>query len=935
MNYAGLSDSFVTLQGAPDECPQCHATSRIGHGLCLGCLLQSGVIEEEASAAAEFAATLKSIAVTDTNWRLGNYEILEEIGRGGMGVIYRARQRHSRRIVALKRILGYHADSRETLARFRREAEAAASLDHPNILPIYEVGESEDGVPYFSMKLAPGGSLQEVGPALRGDPREVVRLLAKVTRAVQHAHRQGILHRDLKPANILLDGRGEPFVTDFGLAKWLDTTSDLTRTLTIFGTPGYIAPEQAAGVAANIKPAADVYSLGAVLFNLLAGRPPFLGEHALAVIRQAAEKPAPKLRSLVPGTDRDLETICARCLEREPRARYRSAGDLAEDLERWLEGRPIIARPVSPPVHAWRWMRRNPVLAGSIGVCLVLAGTAGIRQLQSRRLTAELRQNQLMMHSIGVLPFLDLDSATADDGLTKAIADVFQTELSGMGPARVVAVPPDATWWPDTASADDLNEANQRVRTRAMLTGSARTTQNTRRISLRLMNPASAETLLTKVVETVPGEQGIAELARQVLPAIHALLDSKEWAGITAAARDPGMKNRDAREFIISGRQFMFRDSLEDLDRSIRCLERAIAIEPSSAIAHAYLASTISGRDHFAPDPRGLERAEKEATEALRLAPDLPDAHRALAGVLFQRGNLPGALEEQLRAIESGGPEEHVASLIGMTLLKLGRPERALGWLTMSQHWASRPGDYDALLGDCWTQLGDDAKAERAYQRSIDLRSDFPEGWVGLCRLRLLQGDIAGARALSQENRERSNRRSASDNSPDEITAQVEFFARNYPEAKRLYQGLHEKQSGYGIAYYGAVSYDSALGRLAQLLGDEPAGRALLEAARRDELRQTLPNDPANLYRLAAIASSLGEMNAALDHLQAAITAGWTDSRSPRLDPRFDALAGDHRFQKLLSGLDSTMAERRRQIGQPKSMAAQVPAASPAAQIKQ
>ena len=186
--------------------------------------------------------------------------------------------------------------------------------------------------------------------------------MAKVTRAVQHAHLHGILHRDLKLGNILLDGRGEPLVSDFGLAKWLDTSSDLTRTLTIFGTPGYIAPEQAKRSAANLTPAADVYSLGAILFDLFTGRPPFLGEHALAVIHQASEKPAPKLRTLIPGFDRDLETICAKCLEREPQARYRSAGELAEDLERWLEGRPIVARPVSPPVRIWRWSKRNPKL---------------------------------------------------------------------------------------------------------------------------------------------------------------------------------------------------------------------------------------------------------------------------------------------------------------------------------------------------------------------------------------------------------------------------------------------------------------------------------------------------------------------------------------------------------------------------------------------
>ena len=328
---AGASES-------PAKCRQCGATTRLGNGLCLSCTLREGLEGDREASRESFEAILAEDEVPDTHWRVGNYEILEEIGRGGMGVIYRARQRHSRRIVALKRMVSYHADSRETLERFRREAEAAASLDHPNILPIYEVGQGEDGLPFFSMKYAAGGSLQKAGPALRNEPRECVRLVAKVAHAVQYAHEHGVLHRDLKPGNILLDGRGEPFVADFGLAKWLDASTDLTRTLTIFGTPGYIAPEQAKGPAAKLTPAADVYSLGAILFDLFTGRPPFLGEHALAVIQQASEKPAPKLRSLAPTLDRDLETICARCLEREPQARYRSAGDLA-DGSRALAGR--------------------------------------------------------------------------------------------------------------------------------------------------------------------------------------------------------------------------------------------------------------------------------------------------------------------------------------------------------------------------------------------------------------------------------------------------------------------------------------------------------------------------------------------------------------------------------------------------------------------
>src|SRR5262249_1697015 len=295
---------------------------------------------------------------------------------GGMGVIYRARQRHSRRIVAVTRVLSYRADSHGVLERLGREAQGVGSLDHPNILPIYEVSESEDGLPFFSMKFAEKGSLREKVASLRDEPRKCVQLMAKVARAVEYAHSRGVLHRDIKPGNILLNDRGEPLVSDFGLAKLLDGNSDLTKSLTTFGTAGFIAPEQAGGAAADFTPAADVYSLRAVLFTVLAGRPPFLGSNPVFVIRQASETQAPKLRSLAPSLDRDLETICARCLERDPKARYQSAGDLAADLERWLDGRPILARPVSPPARIWRWSRRNPKLVGAATAGLLLGATA-------------------------------------------------------------------------------------------------------------------------------------------------------------------------------------------------------------------------------------------------------------------------------------------------------------------------------------------------------------------------------------------------------------------------------------------------------------------------------------------------------------------------------------------------------------------------------
>jgi serine/threonine protein kinase len=370
------SDPLPSVIKGHAKCEKCGTIMRLDTGVCVSCLLRQGLKTGGEVSNAVYETVLHELDARDKPWQLGNYEILGQIGCGGMGVIYRARQRHSRRIVAVKRVLSYRADSHGALERFRREAQAVASLDHPNILPIYEVSESEDGLPFFSMKFAEKGSLRENVVSLRDKPRKCVQLMAKVVRAVDYAHSRGVLHRDLKPGNILLDDRGEPLVSDFGLAKLLDANNDLTRSLTTFGTAGFIAPEQAGGAAADFTAAADVYSLGAVLFNLLAGRPPFLGSNPVSVIRQASETQAPKLRSLAPLLDRDLETICARCLERSPKARYQSARDLAADLERWLDGRPIVARPVSPPTRIWRWSRRNPKLVGAATTGLLLGAAA-------------------------------------------------------------------------------------------------------------------------------------------------------------------------------------------------------------------------------------------------------------------------------------------------------------------------------------------------------------------------------------------------------------------------------------------------------------------------------------------------------------------------------------------------------------------------------
>jgi serine/threonine-protein kinase len=311
---------------------------------------------------------------------VAGYEILGVLGRGGMGVVYKARQRGLKRLVALKMILSGDHASEHDLGRFRSEAEAVARLQHPGIVQIYEVGE-DAGRPFFSLEFIDGESLDR---KLRGTPlpaREAAGLVRQMAEAMDYAHQAGVVHRDLKPANVLLTAAGVPKVGDFGLAKRLqDEESGLTRTGTVLGTPSYMAPEQAEGRTHEVGALADVYSLGAVLYECLTGRPPFRGPtiyHTLQQLRTT--EPVPPTR-LQPGVPRDVETICLKCLQKDRAKRYASAGELAADLGRFLGNEPIQARPVGGVERAWRWCRRNPRQAALLGVALALllgwAGTA-------------------------------------------------------------------------------------------------------------------------------------------------------------------------------------------------------------------------------------------------------------------------------------------------------------------------------------------------------------------------------------------------------------------------------------------------------------------------------------------------------------------------------------------------------------------------------
>ncbi|HXJ61786.1 MAG TPA: protein kinase [Verrucomicrobiae bacterium] len=368
-------------------CPECGAvlSADSPESLCAACLFDVALHDQTAKSDTPSAGAGGPGAGVDPSAPLppgevryfGDYELIEEIGRGGMGVVFKARQVSLKRTVALKMMMAGAFASRDFVQRFYREAEAAARLDHPNIVPIYDIGECE-GHHYYTMRLIEGGNLAQALHGQAWPGRRAAQVIVKVARAVHAAHQRGVLHRDVKPANILIDIAGEPFITDFGLAKLRQNQELLIPSEGSAGTPHYMAPEQVRGQADQLGTATDVYGLGVVLYQMLTGRTPFKADTVGEMLQKILQREPPKPRLLRSDLDRDLEIICLRCLQKRPEDRYFFAGALADDLERWLRHEPVQARPVRSTERVWKWMTRRPAMAGLTAVALCSVAALGV-----------------------------------------------------------------------------------------------------------------------------------------------------------------------------------------------------------------------------------------------------------------------------------------------------------------------------------------------------------------------------------------------------------------------------------------------------------------------------------------------------------------------------------------------------------------------------
>jgi TolB-like protein/tRNA A-37 threonylcarbamoyl transferase component Bud32/cytochrome c-type biogenesis protein CcmH/NrfG len=673
-----------------NNCPKCGAEifSDAAEGLCTACLLETGLglfteavakVDDSAQAdkSGRISRTMNGAAYkTSTPKSLGDYELLEEIGRGGQGAVYRARQKSLNRTVALKVVSTGHWTTETRLKRFRLEAETAAGLDNPNIVPIYEFGESNESC-YFSMKLVEGAPLDQLVRRELLPVRRTAELIAKLARAVHYAHQCGILHRDIKPGNILVDAKGEPHLTDFGLARLTETESTVTRTIETLGTPSYMAPEQALGNNNQVTSATDVYGMGAVLYHLLTGHPPFAGGTTYDTIRLLLETEPRQPRLWNPKIDRDLTTICLKCLEKDPQRRYPSALALAEDLDRWLKHEPIHARRSGVFSRGRKWIRRNPLATGLMASLAALAIAVIVLVWKVGPV------GQLSARGIAVLPFENLSHDRDDALFADGIQDDLLTKLAQVRDLKVISRTSVMQYPP--GAARDVRQIGTALQVSHVLAGSLRKTGSWLHMNVQLIDTRTDAHVWVEQydceLKDVFAIQG--EIAQKVAEQLRAKISSAEKLAIhrppTADLTAFNLYSR-AKNLLLLETNFTT-GAKPNFLQAIDLLNQAVAHDPAFFQAYCQLARAHEQLYLFGIDktPARLALADTAIHAALRLRPDAGEAHLARAENLYM-GYLDydGALAELATASQTLPNNPSIFGLKGSILRRQGKQEEAL-----------------------------------------------------------------------------------------------------------------------------------------------------------------------------------------------------------------------------------------------------------------
>jgi serine/threonine protein kinase/Tfp pilus assembly protein PilF len=807
----------------------------------------------------------------------GDYELLEQIGRGGQGVVFRARQKSLNRTVALKVIsLGQWA-SEAHVKRFRREAEAAARLEHPCIVPIYEVGE-RDGSCYFSMKFVEGGQLDEVIRREPMPPRRAAELIAKVARTVHYAHEHGILHRDIKPGNILLDANGEPHLTDFGLARLVESESTVTRTLEVLGTPSYMAPEQAEGDNAAVGSATDVYGLGAVLYQLLTGQPPFAGGTTYETIKLLLDTEPRPPRLLNRKIDRDLSTICLKCLDKDPRRRYSSALALSEDLEHWLKHEPIRAKRSGVFTHGYKWVRRNP--STTVLVTLLVTLAAGLSVTLWKHKAAA-----LIPKSIAVLPFENLSDDPANAYFADGIQEEILTRLASIADLRVISRTSTQRY---QSKPRNLSQIAKQLGVANILEGSVQKAADQVRVNVQLINAQNdshlwADTYDRKLTDILGVE---SEIAKRIAESLQARLTGREEQALAVKPKNnPEAYDAYLRGLAFEGRSHSIFFTPDLVSKVIAFYERAVQIDPKFAIAWARLSRADAGLYFDGTDTAAAQRdaAKRALDNAQKLEPNSPETLLALGYYQYW------VLYDYERAKTTFGRVRKMLPNSSEVLLALGRvTRREAAWdqsiACFEQALALDPGNVELVMAASETYgiLRQFSAALKLCDRALDITPNDSYVMAAKASIYQAQGHLQeAARLLSGINEETSNHGTLA------IKITQLRLERNYGEAVRL---LQARLAQFHFRSDYEKSFDQmALAFMQRFAGDTAGAKVTAEKAR-NTLEPLYRDQPDNLHFATGLAACLSQAYALIGEKDLALSAA---ERAVLLLPRAkDAMVG-------------------------------------------